>query len=38
MYLMCMNWRIEHHTIILVSWIETFIFIKGVDIQMKLMK
>ena len=28
----------ERHVMILVSWIETFIFIRGVIIQMMLMK
>ena len=30
--------RDEHHAMNLVSWIETFIFIRGVIIQMKPMK
>ena len=30
--------RDERHAMILVSWIETFIFIRGVIIQMKSMK
>ena len=30
--------RDERHAMILVSWIETFIFVRGVIIQIKLMK
>ena len=45
MYLMCVNTEInriyaceEHHAMNLISWIETFIFIRGVIIQMKSIK
>ena len=41
MTLLYANWiyvRGERHTMILVSWIETFIFIRGVIIQMMPMK